>query len=94
MIRLFWALRVFVKHWLAKCCLVIEFCKDCGVEQPIVWTAKDNLWVEVVLKSTPDGHEIPNVLCPACFDRRATKLGYFIRWVPRVEHISKGRHEA
>jgi hypothetical protein len=90
MIRLFWAIRVFVKHWLAECCPIIEFCKDCGCCQPVVWTADDELWAEVVLKSTPSGRDIPHVLCPNCFDRRATKIGFFIRWVPKVEYITKG----
>lgn len=73
-----------VMNWLArvKTCLsrlttVIEFCHDCGREQPVVWTADDALWAKLADGSNP--------LCPECFDKRAQRRGIFLRWVPMVE---------
>ena len=74
-------LRVWAKHLMARHMTVIEFCKDCGVEQPVVWTAPDALWIEVW------GNE-GGVLCPSCFDKRAAALGYLLRWVPQVEQVT------
>ena len=67
-----------VKRLLAKVTLVIEFCHDCGVRQPVVWTATDGLWAEVM--GGPSG-----VVCPACFDKRAEAKGLMLRWEPTLE---------
>jgi hypothetical protein len=75
-------LRVRFKRWIARHRLIAEFCHDCGVQQPLVWTADDDLWVEVSGEGDGGG-----VLCPECFDKRAIALGYFLRWVPQVEVI-------
>ncbi len=57
---------------------IIEFCHECGIRQPVVWTARDELWREVV--GGPYG-----VLCPGCFDKAAVAKGLFLRWKPIVE---------
>lgn len=57
----------------------IEYCTDCGIRQPLVWWSRNKeLWIAV------NGTEI-GALCPECFDRRATKAGYFLRWYPEDE---------
>ena len=71
-------IRVAAKKWLARHRLIVEFCKDCGVKQPLVWTAADALWVEVW------GNE-GGVLCPSCFTDRCERASIFVRWVPVVE---------
>lgn len=73
-------LRVRFKKWLARHRLVIEFCKDCGVTQPLVWTADDALWA--IVSGRGDGG---GVLCPKCFDNRADAMGLMLRWVPVAE---------
>jgi hypothetical protein len=78
--RLFFALRRFVKGKLCRLILINEYCHDCGVRQPLVWTAPNKLWNEVA--NQPEGG---GCLCPVCFDRRATRMGKFLRWVPHVE---------
>lgn len=75
--------RLAYKRWLARHRTIVEFCKDCGVEQPVVWTAPDGLWVEI-------WGNAGGILCPTCFDRRAERLGYFLRWVPQVETVTVG----
>jgi hypothetical protein len=72
--------RVAFKRWLSRRRLVVEFCKDCGREQPLVWWTDDNqLWLDL-MKSTG------GVACPECFDRRALRAGILLRWQPVVEH--------
>ena len=73
-------LRIGVKRWLASRTLVMEFCRDCGNDVEVVWTADDGLWAKV--SGNPDGG---GILCIPCFDLRATDMGLFIRWVPQVE---------
>jgi hypothetical protein len=73
-------IRAAIKRFLARHMLVIEFCHDCGVRQPLVWTAPDDLWADVSGEGDGGG-----VLCPRCFTNRADALGYFLRWVPQVE---------
>jgi hypothetical protein len=60
--------------------LIIEFCHDCGVRQPLTWLASDELWKEVTGYREGEG-----VYCPRCFQRRARQCGIFLRWVPMVE---------
>jgi hypothetical protein len=76
-------LRVAFKRWLARHTTIVEFCKDCGVQQSLVWTASNQLWAEVSGRGDGGG-----VLCPICFDRRAQRLGYLLRWVPQVDQFS------
>lgn len=67
-----------IKRMLAKVVMVIEFCHECGIQQPIVWTADDVLWAEIM--GGPAG-----VLCPSCFSRKCEQRGMFLRWRPTVE---------
>lgn len=66
-----------------------EFCKDCGVSQPLIWHAANDLWAEVRDASIEDDG---GVLCPWCFDRRARKRGIYLCWVPTAE-LQEVRHE-
>lgn len=53
--------------------LLIEYCDDCGIEQPVVWWCKDQaLWNHVTGGS--GSH------CPTCFSRRAEELGILVHW--------------
>ena len=72
-VTLFWWLRVRVKIWLARRRTLIEFCKTCGREQPIVWHVPDELWLAVT------GRE-GGVLCPDCFDRAAWRTVGMLIW--------------
>lgn len=72
--------RVAFKVWLARHRLIIEFCKECGRTQPLVWWCDDDaLWERIW--GTPGGG---GVLCPGCFDRRATADGMLLIWRPEV----------
>jgi hypothetical protein len=71
-------IRVTFKKWLSRRRLIVEFCKDCGRRQPLVWWADDALWLEVM-------GSIGGVACPECFDRRALRAGISLRWQPVVE---------
>lgn len=65
----------FLLVWLGFGDLLIEFCEQCGVAQPIDWIAPNHLWLEV------HGDE-NGVLCPACFDTTALRKGINLRWYP------------
>lgn len=67
----------WTKKVLAHITAVREFCHDCGRRQPIVWWADDELWKFVTGRYDEGG-----VLCPVCFDRRATRLGILLHWTP------------
>ena len=55
---------------------LIEYCNDCGVRQPISWWCADEaLWLTINGSSS-------GALCPQCFDKRAARLGIYIRWHP------------
>lgn len=71
--------RVNIKRLLTSVVTLREFCHDCGVRQPIVWHADDELWKFVTGRYDGGG-----VLCPACFDRRATRFGILLNWTPTV----------
>lgn len=57
----------------------IESCHDCGIEQPLIWTAPDGLWVKVT--GITDGS---GVFCPRCFNKRAGANVGLLRWVPEL----------
>lgn len=57
--------------------VVIEYCRDCGRRQPLIWTAPDDVWSRYATGQHP--------LCPECFDARATEGGVLLRWVPTVD---------
>jgi hypothetical protein len=79
-----WTLRLFAKWLVKKLHLagvvgLIEYCDDCGIRQPLVWYAADELWLAVT-------GDVGGVLCPECFDRRARgNLHGLIRWTPTLE---------
>ncbi len=60
--------------------VLIESCQACGIEQPLIWTADDELWKKVT--GILDGS---GIYCPKCFDELATEKGIFIRWIPTEE---------
>lgn len=70
-------LLIWFKTWLAKYTLIIEFCLDCGVKQPLVWHASNDLWMKVMKHSG-------GVVCPTCFDKRAEAQGLLLDWTPAV----------
>ena len=74
------------KGVICKFMVIIEYCHDCGIEQPVVWTADDDLWM--LVNGSPYG-----VLCPRCFGIRAEKMGLFLRWKPTVESAAGGGTE-
>jgi hypothetical protein len=63
--------RIGLGSWL------IEYCGFCGVRQPLAWWVEDDIYKKV----DPDNR----TPCPSCFDKRATKLGLFLRWYPKDE---------
>lgn len=74
--RPLWALRKFAKRLILLLHLgtVIEYCKRCGAEQPIVWWCEsDALWFEITGSKG-------NVYCPKCFDHLAAERGIGTRW--------------
>jgi hypothetical protein len=77
-------LRAWIKTWIAKWMTVIEFCHDCGVEQPLVWWADDQAWSEVTGEKLDN--DMAGILCPECFDRRAKTKGIAFRWKPEIEY--------
>ncbi len=68
-----------IKSLLKRFTTVVEFCRDCGIRQPIVWHAIDALWLEIW--GSPAG-----VLCPTCFNKRCVARGISLYWYPVVEH--------
>lgn len=59
---------------------IYERCQDCGRRMFFVWHAPDPLWHELV-SMTGGG-----VVCPRCFDAKATTAGYMLRWTPVVTY--------
>lgn len=78
-------LLVAIKSLLARFTTIIEFCHDCGVKQPLVWHADNELWALVT--DQPVDNDMGGVLCPKCFDRRTRALGVHLYWVPNVEWV-------
>lgn len=83
--RLFWRLRVAFKELLCTLHLagvvdLIEFCRDCGREQPVVWHVDDELWRSVTQYRGPEWAEGSGVLCLECFDRDASRWVGLLRW--------------
>lgn len=69
-------LRLFIKNAICMAGYghrLIEYCQICGRKQPVVWRSDDALWLKIVGGKG-------GVLCPECFDRRATSLGYIVEW--------------
>lgn len=75
-----WRFRVALKQAIARIAMIVEFCRDCGRAQPLVWVTTDALWTEVTGQTDGGG-----VLCPECFDRRARSQDRLLYWIPREE---------
>ena len=73
-------IRRTIKRIAARHMLIIEYCHDCGVKQPLVWKADEELWASVTGKTDGSG-----ILCPKCFDIRAEKIGILVYWVASVQ---------
>lgn len=58
---------------------LIEFCRECGRETPLVWRAPDALWLATT-------GETEGVRCPECFDVACYRNGQILRWVPEIAH--------
>lgn len=76
-----WLKLLMVKLHLSGLVNMIEFCKDCGVRQPLVWHASDELWARVRCRETEDDG---GVLCPKCFDEHANRMGILLMWRPEI----------
>lgn len=89
--RLWWWLRLAAKNlwcYSGLGSMLIEYCRDCGVRQPVVWWSPNELWAE--LTGQPLAADMGGVLCPNCFDRRAEKHGIWLRWHPVVDYRRHG----
>lgn len=84
-----WAKRIWGAIGLGS--TLIEYCLDCGMRQPVYWWADNSLWSEVMDETPVDGDNMPGVVCPKCFDRRAAAKGICIRWRPQIESVSDDR---
>ena len=76
-------IRLLLKQLLCKLHLaamvgMIEFCAKCGIRQPIVWRASNDLWFVVTGKAE-------GVLCPKCFTDRARALHLLLEWEPSID---------
>lgn len=77
-VRLAWKIRLAAKRIICRAGLgdrLIEFCEDCGREQPLVWWADDDLWLSLVGQHS-------GAICPECFSRRADAKGLILTWKP------------
>lgn len=75
--------------------MLIEYCQDCGIEQPVLWHAENELYSAVSGVSPHDASgNISGCLCPRCFDCRAEAKGIFLRWVPEVRYAPNEHTQA
>jgi len=85
--RLWWWLRIAAKDFWCQSgygSMLIEYCEDCGVRQPHVWWSPNDLWAELTGYGTPTGDNAAGILCPRCFDLRASRRGIILQWHPSV----------
>ena len=66
--------------------MLVEYCEDCGRRTPLVWWSPNDLWEEMTGEATPDGDNAPGILCPECFDRKASARGVILQWHPTIAH--------
>lgn len=66
--------------------MLVEYCEDCGIQQPLVWWSDNDLWEELTGYETPAGDNATGIICPRCFDARAERAGILLRWYPAIEH--------
>lgn len=71
------SIRAFVKRIAARYMVIIEFCHDCGVRQPLIWHAPDEAWAAVMQE---DGVLGAGIVCPMCFNKRARRNGHLVYW--------------
>lgn len=57
-----------------------ESCYFCGRRYMLWWCDDDKLWEQLASKA--------GLCCPNCFDKRARKLGFVLRWKP--EQLKEG----
>ena len=60
-----------------------EACQECG-RRYFLWHADDALYREVTDSRTPLDDLAGGLFCPACFDRKADRLGIVLQWEPKV----------
>ncbi len=65
---------------------LIEYCNVCGIRQPLVWWAENELWLKLVGSNY-------GALCPRCFDKRAYKAGLYLTWKPENREFDKASHD-
>ena len=75
----------WIKSILCRYMTIIEYCHDCGIRQPLVWMAPNELWSEVMDETPVQGDNMPGVCCPRCFNRRAEEKGIVILWQPVID---------
>lgn len=69
-----WAKVLLLRLRIGDC--LIEFCEECGVEQPLDWWCRNtSIWTDL-------NGSVNGALCPRCFSARAVRAGYLIRWYP------------
>jgi hypothetical protein len=68
-----WKLRVWIKRFLARYMLVMEYCKTCGREVECVFHVDDSIWEDVV-------GDPGTIRCLRCFCSAAEKKGHYFRW--------------
>src|SRR5688572_28337786 len=78
--RFFYWLRLGIKKIALRWGGLIEYCHDCGLRQPLVWWADNELWSELMDEKL--SNDMAGVVCPKCFDRRAWNKGIMLRWIP------------
>ena len=89
----FWLVRRAVKDCIVAIgfgARLIEYCEDCGARSPLVWWSPDDLWTELTGHRPAGGDNMPGLLCPRCFDRRAQLRGIILRWHPTAAHRRAG----
>lgn len=54
-----------------------ELCQECGRPYPFMWWSPQPLWDELM-------PSYGGLLCPRCFDQKATAAGVRVQWTPMV----------
>jgi hypothetical protein len=62
---------------------ISETCERCG-RAYFLWHAPDDLWSQVTGHPQREGDIAAGLYCPACFDRKADRLGITLKWRPEV----------
>lgn len=83
--RIVGMLRRWSKELLCRWMCIIEYCHDCGVRQPLYWWADNALWSEITGEQPVEGDNMPGILCPTCFGKRAMSMGILLKWTPTID---------